>query len=61
METLETRQAPTAANYIHANPIRGKWNLCKEFTDYKYSSAAFYYNESEDWDFLTHYADAGDE
>lgn len=45
-------------NYVHANPIRGKWNLCKEFTDYKYSSAAFYYSESREWDFLTHYADA---
>ncbi len=48
-------------NYIHANPIRGKWNLCKEFTDYKYSSASFYYSESKEWDFLTHYADAVDE
>jgi len=45
-------------NYVHANPIRGKWNLCNEFTDYKYSSAAFYYNESKEWDFLIHYADA---
>jgi len=45
-------------NYIHANPIRGKWNLCKEFIDYKYSSASFYYDISNEWDFLTHYASA---
>ncbi len=45
-------------NYIHANPIRGKWNLCKEFTDYKYSSASFYHKEKSVWDFLTNYAEA---
>ena len=45
-------------NYIHANPIRGKWNLCKEFTDYKYSSASFYYKENSKWDFLTQYTEA---
>ena len=45
-------------NYIHANPIKGKWNLCQEFIDYKYSSASFYYDLSNEWDFLTHYASA---
>ena len=45
-------------NYVHANPIRGKWNLCKEFIDYKYSSASYYYKESNEWDFLTHYSGA---
>jgi putative transposase len=45
-------------NFIHANPIRGKWNLCKEFTDYKYSSASFYHKEKNEWDFLTNYAEA---
>lgn len=29
-------------DYIHHNPVRGKWNLCTEFTDYMHSSAAFY-------------------
>ena len=29
-------------DYIHHNPCAGKWNLAKEFTDYKHSSAAFY-------------------
>jgi len=32
-------------NYIHNNPLNGKWNLCKEFTDYPHSSAAFYHLE----------------
>jgi len=29
-------------DYIHHNPVSGKWNLCDEFTDYPYSSAAYY-------------------
>ena len=29
-------------DYIHYNPVNGKWNLCTEFTDYEHSSAAFY-------------------
>ena len=29
-------------DYIHNNPVQGKWNLANEFTDYKHSSAAFY-------------------
>ena len=29
-------------DYIHHNPVRGKWNLCREYTDYPHSSAAFY-------------------
>ncbi len=29
-------------DYIHHNPVSGKWNLCAEFTDYAHSSAAFY-------------------
>ena len=31
-------------DYIHNNPVIGKWNLCTEFTDYPHSSAAFYYD-----------------
>jgi REP element-mobilizing transposase RayT len=29
-------------DYIHANPISGKWNLVNDFTDYDHSSARFY-------------------
>lgn len=29
-------------NYIHANPCRGKWKLCREWYAYEHSSAAFY-------------------
>jgi REP element-mobilizing transposase RayT len=29
-------------DYIHHNPVSGKWRLCEEFVDYPHSSAAFY-------------------
>ena len=29
-------------DYIHHNPISGKWNLVNDFTDYEHSSASFY-------------------
>jgi REP element-mobilizing transposase RayT len=32
-------------DYIHHNPVSGKWNLSNEFTDYPHSSAAFYHDE----------------
>lgn len=29
-------------NYIHHNPISGKWRLAKDFVSYEHSSASFY-------------------
>ncbi len=29
-------------NYIHHNPVSGKWNLSADFVSYEHSSAAFY-------------------
>jgi putative transposase len=29
-------------NYIHNNPVSGKWMLAKDFVEYEHSSAAFY-------------------
>lgn len=29
-------------NYIHLNPVRGKWKLCEHWEDYGHSSARFY-------------------
>jgi hypothetical protein len=31
-------------DYIHANPCRGKWQLCADMTDYEHSSARYYMN-----------------
>ncbi len=30
------------ADYIHRNPVSGKWNLADDFTKYEHSSASFY-------------------
>lgn len=32
-------------DYMHNNPVSGKWNLCNEFSDHPHSSAAFYLDE----------------
>ncbi|WP_448701411.1 transposase [Mucilaginibacter sp. AW1-3] len=29
-------------DYIHNNPVSGKWSLCAEYTNYPHSSASFY-------------------
>ena len=29
-------------NYIHHNPVSGKWNLVNDYTDNEHSSASFY-------------------
>ena len=29
-------------NYIHRNPVSGKWQLANDFTEYEHSSASFY-------------------
>jgi putative transposase len=44
-------------SYIHRNPIHEKWNLASQPEDYFYSSAAYYHNEQNDFDFLSPYVD----
>ena len=29
-------------NYIHRNPVSGRWNLVNDYTEYAHSSASFY-------------------
>jgi len=29
-------------DYIHHNPVSGKWNMVNDFTNYEHSSASFY-------------------
>ncbi len=41
-------------DYIHHNPVSGKWNLVEDFTDYPHSSAAYYELGAEN-EFVTHY------
>jgi hypothetical protein len=45
-------------DYIHHNPISGKWNLADTFIDYKHSSAGFYENNLVHKDVaIKHYLD----
>jgi len=46
--------------YIHANPIRGKWKLLESYESYPHSSAGFYeLNEVHPKINITHYKDLG--
>ena len=47
MKTLEQK-----LEYIHQNPCTDKWNLAKEPTMYKYSSAKFYETGVDDFGFM---------
>jgi REP element-mobilizing transposase RayT len=42
-------------DYIHRNPVKGKWNLADLPENYHYSSARFYLLNEDHFDFLTHY------
>jgi REP-associated tyrosine transposase len=43
--------------YIHNNPVQGKWMLCKSPIEYEYSSANFYETGKDDFNMLTHIGD----
>jgi putative transposase len=36
-------------NYIHMNPVREKWKLCVLAHEYKYSSAGYYYDNTDEF------------
>lgn len=42
-------------DYLHANPVSGKWNLAEDFVAYPYSSASFYEEGKTNFSFLKHY------
>jgi len=44
-------------NYIHFNPVRGKWKLVEDYRNYDYSSAGFYELENFNGYKITHYAE----
>ena len=44
-------------DYIHLNPLQEKWSLVKYPEDYEWSSANYYENNDQTFDFLTHYKD----
>jgi putative transposase len=44
-------------DYVHFNPMRGKWSLVGDPSDYLYSSARFYEKGVRDFSFLYDYRD----
>ena len=44
-------------NYIHNNPVSGKWNLAKDFVSYVHSSASFYELGKTQFFLPAHYRD----
>jgi putative transposase len=44
-------------DYIHNNPVQGKWLLADCPVDYYYSSAKFYEDGVDDFGFVTHHSE----
>lgn len=52
IEILSRKIAKQKIEYIHANPVKGKWRLAKDDLDYYYSSARFYETGIDEFGFL---------
>ena len=44
-------------NYIHNNPVKEKWALCKYPEEYRWSSARYYFTGEDEFGILTHFKD----
>ena len=55
-ECFNTEMVETKLDYIHHNPVSGRWNLVGDFIDYPFSSAA-YYEFGKENRFVKHYQD----
>ena len=52
IEVYSREVAKQKLDYIHFNPVSGKWNLAKDDIDYYFSSARFYETSVDDFGFL---------
>lgn len=52
IEIYSRAVAKQKLDYIHANPVSGKWQLAKDDISYYYSSAKFYETGIDDFGFL---------
>ncbi len=52
IEIYSREAAQQKLNYIHFNPVSGKWKLSKDDLDYYYSSAKFYETGVDEFGFL---------
>lgn len=53
-ECYSTEFTNQKLDYIHHNPVSGKWNLVNDFTVYERSSASFYENGIKKYDKIVH-------
>jgi putative transposase len=52
IEIYTVRVATQKLDYIHNNPVKGKWQLAKDYLSYHYSSARFYETGIDEFGFL---------
>ena len=57
-ECLNEKMIEQKLDYIHHNPVSGKWNLTEDYTKYAHSSAG-YYELGEENRYVTHYKGLG--
>jgi len=56
---LSERMIEQKLNYIHHNPVRGKWSLVEDFVTYPHSSAGFYELGEMNGVEIAHYKELG--
>jgi len=61
-EVLGEGEIIQVLDYIHHNPVSGKWSLVKDFTKYLYSSACYYESGNPSyikiWDYRNKYSES---
>ena len=57
IEVMSRRIAEQKLDYIHFNPISGRWRLASSPEGYFYSSASYYILNKSSFSFVTHYMD----
>jgi putative transposase len=57
IKVFSRKMASQKLNYMHTNPLQPHWILCKIPEEYRFSSAAFYETNKDEFGILTHYMD----
>ena len=52
IEIYSVKVAKQKLEYIHHNPVNGKWQLAKDYLSYHYSSVRFYETGMDEFGFL---------
>jgi hypothetical protein len=59
-QCFDQKMVEQKLNYIHKNPVKGKWNLVDDFVLYPHSSAGFYLlGQTDPKVSIVHYKDLG--